>query len=84
MTNAREPRGQNFFALERIDANASTKYRTTLEDFGAWIGGPVDEEAEHTDRFAPPPRRGIGPGQDRPQQRFVAIANYAPVARASA
>ncbi len=52
MTYARETRGQNFFALdrnlqdllERIDAKAATKYRTTLEDFGAWVGGPVDEE----------------------------------------
>ncbi len=25
-----------------------------LSDFGAWAGGPLDRQAEHTDRFAPP------------------------------
>lgn len=25
-----------------------------LDDFGAWAGGPLDAQAAHTDRFAPP------------------------------
>lgn len=64
-TNAGFPkqvRGMNFFAT---DANLQTFLRRTapgalalrqadLENFGAWCGGPLDEQADYTDHIHPP------------------------------
>lgn len=55
-------RGQNLFLLDRnLVAHLARRlphdaerFRTSLESFGAWVGGAADEEAEYTDRFAPP------------------------------
>ena len=62
MRYERSTRGQNFYeldrnlrdVLERIAPEAQTRWQGTLSDFGAWVGGAVDEEADYTDRFAPP------------------------------
>jgi alkylation response protein AidB-like acyl-CoA dehydrogenase len=55
-------RGHNLFDLDpvlesllgRLDAGALAVWRGALRDFGDFVGGPVDEEAEYTDRLAPP------------------------------
>jgi alkylation response protein AidB-like acyl-CoA dehydrogenase len=55
-------RGQNLFLLDgnlqshlaRTLPAAFTRLRPLLESFGAWVGTEADEEAEYTDRFAPP------------------------------
>ncbi len=55
-------RGQNLFLLDgnlqshfaRNLPAAAARFRPVLESFGAWAGGAADEEAEYTDRFAPP------------------------------
>lgn len=62
MRYERNTRGQNFYeldrnladVLERIAPEARARWQGTLSDFGAWVGGAVDEEADYTDRFAPP------------------------------
>jgi len=41
-------------ALERLDSTVTGRWGDTLRDFGAWVAGPVDREAEYTDRHAPP------------------------------
>ena len=58
----RETRGQNFYALDanlkqilaRMAPVALEKWDATLSDFGAWVGGAVDEEAHYTDRHGRP------------------------------
>ena len=55
-------RGLNFFeidrdlhcALEGLQGAEFTHWRGTLSDFGAWAGGPLDEEAAYTDRHGRP------------------------------
>lgn len=55
-------RGQNLFRLDgnlqshfaRTLPSVLASFRPTLESFGAWVGREADEEAEYTDRFAPP------------------------------
>jgi alkylation response protein AidB-like acyl-CoA dehydrogenase len=62
MRYERQVRGQNFYDLDRnlhdvlarLAPEALSRWQDTLSDFGAWVGGAVDEEAEYTDRFAPP------------------------------
>ncbi len=62
MTYPREIRGQNFFELDRelhdsliaLAPGEFDKWSGMLADFGAWVGAAVDEEAEFTDRHAPP------------------------------
>lgn len=62
MTYPREIRGQNLFELDReLHASLAAlapgefdKWSGMLGDFGAWVGAAVDEEAEFTDRHAPP------------------------------
>lgn len=58
----RTARGTNFFdtdtnlirVLERRAAHVLEAHEARLSDFGAWVGGVLDEQAEYTDRFAPP------------------------------
>ena len=53
-------RGANLFTLDRnlsgflAGQGALPRHGAVLERFGAFAGGPADEEAEYTDRFAPP------------------------------
>lgn len=62
MQYERDTRGQNFFELDRnlhlllagIDPDAAETWRDQLADFGAWVGGEVDEEADYTDRHGAP------------------------------
>lgn len=62
MTYPEEIRGQNFFELDpELHAILSARapadckgWAPLLSDFGAWVGGPVDEEADYTDRYGPP------------------------------
>jgi acyl-CoA dehydrogenase len=57
-----ETRNSNFFEsdlnvqrlLERIAPKLLEENRTRLSDFGDWVGGPLDEEAAYSDRYAPP------------------------------
>lgn len=58
----KETRGENFFssdlnlqrALERIAPEMLERNYDRLKDFGAWTGGPLDEQASYSDRVAPP------------------------------
>ncbi len=58
----RATRGQNFFSLDRnlqdllarLNPPAAAAWAATLTDFGAFVGGPLDEQAEYTDRHGPP------------------------------
>ncbi len=62
MTFEAQTRGQNFYVadanlrgvLSRLAPEALARWQGTLSDFGAWVGGAVDEEAEFTDREARP------------------------------
>jgi alkylation response protein AidB-like acyl-CoA dehydrogenase len=55
-------RGQNLFLLDgnlqshlaRTLPAAASRFHPLLESFGAWAGGAADEEADYSDRFAPP------------------------------
>ncbi len=55
-------RGLNFFDLDvnlqrllwRRAAEVLETHGARLGDFGAWAGGPLDEQAEYSDRYAPP------------------------------
>ncbi len=55
-------RGENLYALDcelrallaALEPAEAEKWRDTLFDFGAFAGGPADEEAEYTDLHAPP------------------------------
>ena len=57
-----ETRGLNLFAVDRnLHAllarrapDMMARFGDTLTDFGAWAGGPLDEQARYTDRHAPP------------------------------
>lgn len=57
-----ETRNSNFFEsdlnlqrlLKRIAPGMMEDNRARLNDFGAWVGGPLDEEAAYSDRYAPP------------------------------
>lgn len=56
------PRGLNFFeidadlqlALEDALTGELARWRPALSDFGAWAGGPLDEQAAYTDRYGRP------------------------------
>jgi len=58
----KETRGENFFesdanlqrTLERIAPEMLERNLDRLKDFGAWTGGPLDEQAAYSDRHAPP------------------------------
>ncbi len=58
----RETRGQNFFSLDRnlqdllarLNPAATAAWTETLAEFGVFVGGPLDEEADYTDRHGPP------------------------------
>lgn len=58
----KETRGQNFFEndpnfqreLERIAPAMLKRNLERLKDYGAFVGGKLDEEAQYSDRFAPP------------------------------
>ena len=62
MTIAGAIRGQNFFEIDanmqatlgRLAPEALKRWRDDLSSFGQWVGTSVDEQAEFTDRFAPP------------------------------
>ena len=62
MKYERETRGQNFYTLDanlgqilcRMAPEAFATWEGTLSDFGAWVGGAVDEEAHYTDRHGRP------------------------------
>ncbi len=55
-------RGQNFYRLDvnlqrllrRQAPDLTARDEERLAEFGAWVGGEVDAQAEYTDRFAPP------------------------------
>ena len=57
-----ETRGLNFFDLDvnlrrllwRRAPGLLERHEARLSDFGAWVGGPLDEQAAYTDRIAPP------------------------------
>ncbi len=57
-----ETRGLDLFALDRnlralLERRAPKmmgRFHDTLTQFGAWAGGPLDEQARYTDRHAPP------------------------------
>ena len=57
-----ETRNSNFFEsdinlqrlLKRIAPKLMKDNSERLCDFGAWVGGPLDEEAAYSDRYAPP------------------------------
>lgn len=64
-------RGANFFdadknlvdLLEKYDPAFLTRNKADLSSFGAFVGGKLDEQAEYSDRFAPPKlklKRGFG------------------------
>lgn len=58
----RATRGQNFYKLDtnlqrllrRIAPLAERRFAADLDSFGAFVGGPVDEQAEYTDRLGKP------------------------------
>ncbi len=62
-------RGLNFFAgdrnlrrlLERRAGALLVDHGERLDDFGAWAGGTLDEQAAYTDRYAPPALRSHDP-----------------------
>jgi alkylation response protein AidB-like acyl-CoA dehydrogenase len=62
MKYERETRGQNFFDLDRnvqkiltsLNPMVASDWSVKLSEFGDWVGSELDEEAEYTDRFAPP------------------------------
>lgn len=69
MTATAPVHGQNFFAID-ADLHAVIagrqpeqfeRWRDTLSDFGAWVGGPLDVEAKYTDRYGPPVLQPYGP-----------------------
>ncbi len=41
-------------SLARLAPGVLDKYGEALSDFGAWVGGPLDEQASYSDRVAPP------------------------------
>ncbi len=57
-----ESRGLNYFAMDRNlrallgrrAPDLMARFGDTLMDFGAWAGGPLDDQARYTDRHAPP------------------------------
>ena len=57
-----ETRGHNFFEMDinvqrllaRIAPDLLDRNADRLEDFGAFVGGPLDEQAGYSDRHAPP------------------------------
>ncbi len=57
-----ETRGLNFFDLDvnlrrllwRRAPDLLERHEARLQDFGAWVGGPLDEQAAYSDRIAPP------------------------------
>ncbi len=57
-----ETRGLSLFTLDRnlralLDRRAPkmmARFERTLADFGDWAGGPLDEQARYTDRYAHP------------------------------
>lgn len=69
-------RGLDFFSIDRNLCRLLARrapmliagHGDRLADFGAWVGGPVDIQAEYTDRHAPPrlethDRRGVPDGR---------------------
>ena len=66
-------RGLNFFDLDvnlqrllwRRAAEVLETHGARLGDFGAWAGGPLDEQAEYSDRYAPPRLETHGPDGER-------------------
>ncbi len=57
MRYERATRGQNFYQLDtnlqrllrRLAPQAAQRFAAELDSFGAFVGGPVDEQAEYTD-----------------------------------
>lgn len=55
-------KGANLYALDgalqrllaRLIPDSLARQKDRIEDFGAFCGGPVEEAADYTDRFAPP------------------------------
>ncbi|QJE71728.1 acyl-CoA dehydrogenase [Aerophototrophica crusticola] len=66
-------RGTNLFEtdtnlirlLERRAPEVLERHEERLADFGAWAGGPLDAQAEYTDRFANPKLDPYGPNGER-------------------
>ncbi|MBI1215266.1 MAG: acyl-CoA dehydrogenase [Alphaproteobacteria bacterium] len=62
VTYEKETRGQNFFekdlnlqrVLERLAPEMLERNHERLKDFGAFVGGELDEQAEYSDRHANP------------------------------
>jgi len=58
----KETRGHNFFDMDinvqrllaRIAPDMLDRNADRLQDFGAFVGGPLDEQASYSDRHAPP------------------------------
>jgi alkylation response protein AidB-like acyl-CoA dehydrogenase len=61
-------RGLNFFEtdlnlqrlLQRRAPAVLVDHRERLADFGAWVGGALDEQAAYSDRYAPPRLESFG------------------------
>ena len=68
-----ETRGLNFFEsdrnlirlLRRRAPGLLKRYAKRLSDFGAWAGGPLDEQAAYSVRYAPPRLEAFGPRDER-------------------
>ncbi len=68
-----ETRGLNFFEsdrnsvrlLRRRAPGLLKRHAKRLSDFGAWAGGPLDEQAAYSDRYATPRLETFGPRDGR-------------------
>ncbi|MFQ5775629.1 MAG: acyl-CoA dehydrogenase family protein [Kiloniellaceae bacterium] len=68
-----QTRGLNFFDLDvnlqrllwRRAPGLLERHEARLADFGAWVGGPLDEQAAYSDRTAPPRLEAFGPRGER-------------------
>ncbi|HET6520259.1 MAG TPA: acyl-CoA dehydrogenase family protein, partial [Geminicoccaceae bacterium] len=74
-----ETRGLNFFELDvnlrrllaRLDPELVARHGGRLAGFGAWVGGPLDEQAAYTDRYASPRLETHDPRSGEPLGRVV-------------
>lgn len=62
LTYPKETRGHNFYDMDvnaqrllaRLAPDMLSRNEDRLKDFGAFVGGPLDEQASYSDRHAPP------------------------------
>ncbi len=72
-----DTRGLNFFDLDvnlqrllrRRAPDMMAAHADRLRDFGAWVGGTLDEQAAYTDRHAPPRLETHARGGERLRER---------------